>query len=200
MTNNFKLIGEYINRFKKDDDIFFHISVMIRHKDVEWFPNGKDNNSRTIYSVNVSSCEELYDLEKLISTICDAVHGRAYINLVPKSYFKAASRTLENATHIYTSKNYRGVQKAWSKGVHSASLKEYNLFLIDIDEPDIHRVDEIKNYINTELRPLGDKVVIQVPSRTGIHILCKKFDTLSFSKQFPNIDVKKNAMTILYSF
>ena len=64
MTNNFKLIGEYISRFKKDDDIFFHISVMIRHKDVEWFPNGKDNNSRTIYSVNVSSCEELYDLEK----------------------------------------------------------------------------------------------------------------------------------------
>lgn len=200
MTNNFKLIGEFIDRFKKDDDIFFHISVMIRHKDVEWFPNGKDNNARTIYTVNVSSSEELYDQEKLISTICEAVHGRAYINLVPKSYYRAASRSLENATHSYTSRNFRGVQKAWSKGVNAASIKEYSLFLVDIDELDKHRVDEIKNYINSDLRPLGDKVVIQVPSKTGIHLLCKKFDTLTFSKKFPNIDVKKNAMTILYCF
>lgn len=201
MTNNFKLIGEYIDSFGKIySDWFFHISVMIRHKDVEWFPNGKNNNARTIYSINVSSVEELYDQEQLISTMCDSLHARAYINLVPKSYEKAASWALENSVHNYTTKNYYGLSRSWSRGVDAASIKEYSLFLIDIDEPDKHRVDEIKNYINNDLRPLGDKVVIQVPSKTGIHLLCKKFDTLSFSKQFPNIDVKKNAMTILYSF
>lgn len=201
MTNNFKIIGDFIDSFGKiDSDWFFHISVMIRHKDVEWFPNGKNNNARTIYSLNVSSSEELYDQEKLITTMCDSLHARAYINLVPKSYEKAASWALENSVHSYTSKNYFGLSRSWSRGVDAASIKEHSLFLIDIDEPDIHRVDEIKNYIDEHLQPMGDKVIIQVPSRTGIHLLCKKFDKLEFNNKFPDIDVKKNAMTILYCF
>ena len=200
MTDNFEQISKYIESFPPMKDMFFHISVMIRHKDVEWFPDGKNNNARTIYSVNVSSAQELNDQKKLISTMCDALNARAYINLSPKSYPAAAAIALENATHSYVTKNYKGLQNSWSKGVAKASIKKYILYLVDIDEPDKPRVNEIIKYLNGELRPSGDKVVLQVPSRTGIHLICRKFDTKNFEEKFPGIDVKKNSMTILYSF
>ena len=197
MTDNFDNIAEYLNRKNITDDMFFHISVMIRHKDVEWFPKGKNNNARTIYSVNISSVEELYDHRKLITTLCDSLTARAYINLVPKLYSVAAGRTLENATQNYVSHNYKGVQSSWSKGVNAASVKNESLYLIDIDEEDLNITEDIINFINN-LRPSGNKIVLKNNSRTGLHLICKKFDTKTFNEKLPSIDVKKNAMTILY--
>lgn len=197
MTDNFDRIASYIKNKNITDDMFFHISVMIRHKDVEWFPKGKNNNARTIYSVNISSVEELYDHRKLITTLCNSLTARAYINLVPKTYSAAAGFALENATQNYVSKNYKGLQSSWSKGVSGASVKNESLYLIDIDEDDYNKTGDISNFIY-ELRPVGDKVVLQNDSKTGLHLICKKFDTKAFSEKYPNIDVKKNAMTILY--
>lgn len=200
MVNNFKLIANYIDSFETNEDMFFYVSVIVRHKDVDWFPNRKNNDDRTIFSVYIGSSKELFEYENIITALCDSIKARAYINIVPKSYFEAASLTLEHVTKTYIAKNYKGIKNSWSKGVGNSSLKEYKLFLVDIDEHDKHRVDEIKNYINNQIRPIGDKVVIQVPSRTGIHLLCKKFDTLEFRKQFKGIDIHKNGLTILYSF
>lgn len=201
MTDNFLPISKYIDEsFKNNEDMFFHISVMIRHKDVEWFPKGKNNNSRTIYSVNVSNSTELNDQYKLISTLCDSLNARAYINLVPKSYKKSAGEALRNATNAFTTQNYKGLQSSWSKGVAAGSIKEHSLYLVDIDDEYINKVHEIHDFINFNCKPLGYKVKLKLPSKSGWHLLCEKFDTKEFNKEYPEVGVKKNAMTILYSY
>lgn len=200
MTDNFDLIADYISEFDIDQDTFFHISVMIRHKDVEWFPKGKNNNARTIYSLNISSVEELYDNKLLITTLCNSLKARAYICIIPKSYKKAAANALENATQSFITENYKGLQSSWSKGVSKSSKVAYNRFLVDIDESELTRADEIIKYINEELDPSGDKEIISIPSKTGVHLICKKFNSKKFVEKFPNIDIKKHGLTILYTF
>ena len=197
MVDNFDKIAAYLETKTITDDMFFHIRVMIRHKDVEWFPHGKNDNARTIYSVNITSVEELYDQKRLISTMCDALSARAYINLVPKTYTSAASIALENATRSYITKNYIGLQSSWSKGVAHANIKSESLYLVDIDKEDLDKTDEVCNFINT-IRPEGNKLVLTINSKTGLHLICKKFDTNLFNETYPSIDVKKEANTILY--
>lgn len=198
MTDNFKLIADYIDKLNLNDDQFLHIQVMIRHKDVEWFPKGKNNNARTIYSLNISKSQDLWDHEKLLKTLSNSLNARVYINLTPRSYKDVAKLALVHSTENFTSENYKGLSKSYSYAIGKQKIKEHHLYLIDIDAPEMYLIDEIINYINNDLKPLGDKVVLLVPSKTGMHLLVRKFDKLKFNERYPNIDIKSNNPTILY--
>lgn len=198
MTDNFKKIADYIDSLNLDSDSFVHIQVMIRHKDVEWFPRGKNNNARTIYSINISNSQDLWNHEILLKKLADSLNARVYINLTPRSYKEVAKLALVHSTENFTTENYKGLGKSYSYAIGKQKNKENHLYLIDIDAPELHLVDEIINYINNDLKPLGDKLVLRLPSKTGVHLLVKKFDKLKFNEKYPNIDIKSNNPTILY--
>lgn len=198
MTDNFEKIADYIDNLDLDSDSFIHIQVMIRHKDVEWFPKGKDNNSRTIHSLNISSSQDLRNHKMLLKQLANSLNARVYINLTPRSYKEVAKLALMHATENFITENYRGLSKSYSYAIGKQKNKKNHLYLVDIDAPEMHLVDEIINYINDDLKPSGGKLVLRLPSKSGIHLLCKKFDTLKFKEKYPDIDVKSNNPTILY--
>jgi len=48
------------------------------------------------------------------------------------------------------------------------------------------------------LRPEGPKVEVVIPTKSGVHLITKRFDVMEFKKQYPDIDIQKKNPTLLY--
>ena len=47
-------------------------------------------------------------------------------------------------------------------------------------------------------RPIGQKVISIVPTKSGVHLISKPFDLQEFTKKYPHIDIHKDNPTNLY--
>ena len=77
-------------------------------------------------------------------------------------------------------------------------LKTYEKrWIVDIDTPDFKVVCDISNFI-TSLNPVGSKSEAIIPTRSGYHLITKKFDLATFKQRLPEFDVQKKNPTLLY--
>lgn len=59
-------------------------------------------------------------------------------------------------------------------------------------------VEEEKTWID-HCRPHSeDKVITTIPTKSGYHLITKRFDVLEFKKKYPEIDIQKKNPTLLY--
>jgi hypothetical protein len=66
-------------------------------------------------------------------------------------------------------------------------------------------VDDIKEaspimmaHIDNECKPYGSKIESIIPTKSGHHLITKKFDVMKFKEKYPNIDIQKKNPTLLY--
>lgn len=71
--------------------------------------------------------------------------------------------------------------------------------MLDIDEEfEEGYYTTLYRYLRT-LSPIGEeKVVCEVPTKNGKHIILRTFDQHTFKKQYPALEVKTNNATLLY--
>ena len=70
-------------------------------------------------------------------------------------------------------------------------------WIVDVDDVDFYELKPIMGFIDS-LRPEGEKIEAIISTKSGYHLITKRFDVKEFEKQYPNIDIQKKNPTLLY--
>lgn len=212
MVNNFDIISNFINvQFPDgcwDADKFWHIQIMLRHKDnpnmVNELNTNKGNTNRMFMDVFIRDGVHLKENEEFISRICDSVGARAYINLSPKSYKKAAKQAGLNMIDAICTDNWKAARTAYKSAVAKSSMEK--LYMIDVDEKSESVVNYMLRLVEKSKNPQDTRPNLHlatIPTKNGFHIICKPFNCGSVmpvvsEKGLEAVEIKKDALTLLY--
>lgn len=194
MVNNFSEIKKLL-RFTTNDD-FYHLQVIKRkkeHSDLQ-----SDCVIKTFY---VTSSFFLDSKQDEIINLCTFHNARAYINLNRRSFEKMAFMMLTRTADLIRQGNFKAVSKAYESVCGSCSNEDQKKFIIDIDSPDFleEETNELVDFLS-ELEPVGDKFLAQIPTKNGIHIIAKPFNTQKFKEKYSTTDIHKDNGTILFAY
>lgn len=191
--DNLKLIRGLLH-FNDDGD-FYMLYVLKRKKDQ---PAGERDNHQSVRTIKSYCIESLEHLEKRwdeIKMLCEVFGARAYIHV--------------------QSQNHRGVSLTMmmklAERIKSGSVNQHGLFdsavgsiptrekrwIVDIDSQSEQFDREIQEFVNG-LRPLGPKIIANVPTKQGHHLITERFDVQEFKKKYPDVDIQKKNPTLLY--
>lgn len=193
MIDNIDLIKPLLT-FDKEGD-FYMLYVFKRKKDQ---PEGERDNHqsvRTIKAYCINSIAYLDMRYEEIKQLCEAFKARAYIHVAKQNHMDVSLNMITeivtriksgqiNQQHVFDSVvgQIKTIEKRW---------------IIDID--DIKDASPIMMaYIDNECKPYGSKIESIIPTKSGHHLITKKFDVMEFKKKYPNIDIQKKNPTLLY--
>jgi hypothetical protein len=194
MINNIELIKPLLNFEEKGD--FYMLYILKRKKDQ---PEGERDNHqsvRTLRSYCIKSIEQLEAKYDEIQLLCETFKARAYIHV-------------QKQNHRDVSLN---MMVALAQRIQDGNLEQQNLFdsvvgqlktyekrwVVDIDNRDEIYDREIQEYINTQCRPFGMKIITNIPTKNGHHLITERFDVMEFKKKYPDVDIQKKNPTLLY--
>ena len=127
--------------------------------------------------------------------MCEIFKARSYIH-VQKQNHKDVSLNMMVALAQRIQDGNHEQQNLFDSVVGQLKTLEKR-FIVDIDVKDFKTLIEVGNFIN-ELRPIGDKVITTIPTKSGFHLITERFDVKSFSDVYPNIDIQKKNPTLLF--
>lgn len=194
MIDNLDLIKQLLN-FSNEGD-FYMLYVLKRKKDQHIDERSNHQSVRTIKSYCIDSIEYLDKRYDEIKMLCEMFKARAYIH-VQKQNQKQISLNMmvELAERI---KNGVHNQKHLFDSVVGKLKTEEKRWIVDIDDRDEELDKEIQLYINTCLKPVKMKILANIPTKNGHHLITERFDVKSFKEKYPNIDIQKKNPTLLY--
>ena len=195
MVHNFKQIRSLL-RFENVNDYYF-IEILKRRKD-----NPRLNvDSRFIKDYYVFSLEEFDELKDELLCTCEVAHARAYIRLNIRNSRATALHSLKRLADLIASNNTRasiGLCRRTSAEQHT----DHNIkFLIDIDSLDDLEFAKsvILDLFANSKDPKPGKIIAEIPTPNGVHLITTPFDVDKFKASCPMIPVYRDAPTVLYS-
>ncbi len=194
MIDNLNLIQPLLN-FDNEGD-FYMLYILKRKKDQ---PEGERDNHQSVRTIKSYCIDSQYYLNKRwdeIKQLCQMFKARAYIH-VQKQNHKDVSLDMMMllAERI---KNGNQNQKGLFDSVVGQMKTYEKRWIVDIDTKDNVEILKIKLTIDG-CQPFGeDKVITEIPTKNGYHLITKRFDVIEFAKRFPNIDIQKKNPTLLY--
>lgn len=175
---------------------------------IELIRRGKDNSDLPAANYHfknyyIYSWKDLEKYEEEIKNICKLFRLRAYASVNYKLMSQVSLDTTAEcarriAAHDYK-KFYNIFESCSGKFVHSGN----NLWIVDIDgDYSKESINKLQEYINLQDSKYDEKVVFKMPTKHGIHLICRPFDLQGFTQNF-NLDleipdIKKNHLTLLY--
>ena len=197
--------------FNEGDNMFFHCQIVSRAKDHKG--ENKKVKEGAIKTYFIRSREHLDSLKDEIILLCEHYGARAYINVAGKDFKSLQTlMLLKLANDIH-----QGVVRNPRKCLNSAAgeLKSrIPKWIVDID--DVSLKDSIKDKLfelyaqaysskGTNISVETIKAVshlnifAEIPTKNGLHLIVRPFNTKAFNESFPNVDIHKNSMgTLLY--
>lgn len=192
MIDNLELITPLLE-FTDEYD-FYKITILIRKKDQEIKENHQSSRIIKVYYIDNLDC--LHKKYDEIKKLCELFNARAYINLKKYNHKDIGIKMIELISKQISSKQYIH-NNIFDKALE-ASSNSSNKRLIDIDTKDENFDRDIQEFINKKCKPYGNKIILNVPTNQGHHLITKKFDLQTFKKKYPKIDVHKHNFTVLY--
>lgn len=193
MINNIEIIRTLLN-FENEGD-FYMLYVFKRKKDQ---PEGERDNHqsvRTIKTYCISSIEYLDKRYDEIIELCEMFKARAYIHIQKQNHKDVAMNMItEIVTRIQSGQINQ--QHVFDSVVGQLKTMEKR-WIVDVDDKDTNKLVEITALIHS-LRPEGDKLIAALPTKSGYHLITKRFDVQSFKNVYPDIDIQKKNPTLLY--
>ena len=193
MIDNLELIKPLLN-FEKEGD-FYMLYVFKRKKDQ---PEGERDNHqsvRTIKTYCINSIEHLEKRYEEIKQLCEMFKARAYIHVQSQNHFDVGMEMIKTIIDRVQS-GQSNQQHVFDSVVGKIKTQEKR-WIVDIDTKE----NGIENLISNEihmLRPEGPKVEAIIPTKSGYHLITKRFDVMQFKKMYPEIDIQKKNPTILF--
>ena len=191
--NNIELIKPLLN-FDNEGD-FYMLYVFKRKKDQ---PVGeKDNHQsvRTIRSYCIRSIEQLEKRYDEITMMCEVFKARAYIHIQKQNHKDVALEMMMALAQRIRDGQFEQ-QNLFDSVV--GQLKTYEKrWIIDIDTKDWMVATAIHQHID-ECRPEGNKIEAIIPTKSGYHLITKRFDVMKFREKYPDVDIQKKNPTLLY--
>ena len=194
MINNIELIKPLLSFTELGD--FYMLYVFKRKKDQ---PEGERDNHqsvRTIKSYCIDSIEYLEKRYDEIIQLCEMFKARAYIHIQKQNHKDVSLEMMM----LLAERIKNGVQN--QKGLFDSvvgQLKTYEKrWIVDIDTKDNKEILNIKLVIDS-CQPFGkDKIIAEIPTKNGYHLITERFDVMEFQKKYPDLDIQKKNPTLLY--
>jgi hypothetical protein len=194
MIDNLELIKPLLNFEKKGD--FYMLYVLKRKKDQ---PEGERDNHQSVRTIKTYCVDSIEYLEKRydeIKTLCEVFKARAYIHIQKQNHFDVGMEMIK--TIIDRVQSGQSNQKNVFDSVVGQLKTNEKRWIIDIDTKDIIEIGKITYVIDRLCRPLGNKIIETIPTKSGVHLITEKFDVMEFKKHYPEIDIVKKNPTLLF--
>lgn len=193
MINNLKLIKPLLNFENKGD--FYMLYVFKRKKDQ---PESERDNHQSVRTIKTYCIESIDHLERRydeIIQLCEMFKARAYIHVQKQNQFDVSLNMMVALAQRIQDGNHN--QKGLFDSVVGQIKTQEKRWIVDIDVKDFDYVTELADYIDS-LRPEGGKVEAVIPTKSGVHLITKRFDVKTFSEKYSDIDIQKKNPTLLY--
>jgi hypothetical protein len=192
MIDNLRQIKPLLN-FDNDGD-FYMLYIFKRKKD-QTTDKANHQSVRTIKTYCIESVEGLESRYDEIIQLCEMFKARAYIHIQKQNHKDVAMNMITEIVNRIQSGQIN--QKNVFDSVVGQIKTQEKRWIVDIDVKDFDYVSELADYIDN-LRPEGPKVEVVIPTKSGVHLITKRFDVMEFKKQYPDIDIQKKNPTLLY--
>jgi hypothetical protein len=191
MIDNIEIILPLLKFESKDD--FYYLQILQRKKENP----GLGRNSRVIKNYYIKSEKHLLDRYDEIKKLCKIFNARASIRLNKRSFEKVAFKAMVNIANSMSNKEYSFIKASYDRACGLGHNDKEKKWIIDIDgEVPEYWKNDLVNYINN-IEPKDNKVIIEIPSKSGFHLITKPFNTQKFSMDY-QLDVHRNNPTNLY--
>lgn len=181
----------------KDEHSFYMLYIFKRKKDQPLKVQNQHQSVRTIKSYCVESIEYLENRYEEIKQLCELFNARAYIHVQSQSHIDISYALIEELGKRGKNKQYR-LQHIFDSVV--GKLKTYEKrWVVDIDTKNKDYIQWVGKFIDFKCRPdTIDKVITRIPTKSGVHLITKRFDVKRFKEVYPDIDIQKKNPTVLY--
>jgi len=199
MINNIEIIKPLLN-FEKAGD-FYMLYVFKRKKDQ---PEGERDNHQSVRTIKTYCIESIDHLDRRYDEIiqmCEMFKARAYIHVQKQNHFDVSLSMMVDLAQRIQNGNHN--QKGLFDSVVGQIKTQEKRWIVDIDTTSQHIQNMIINTIET-IKPIGDsKIIAQIPTKNGIHLITKRFDSMEFDKQLKQRgeelpDIQRKNPTLLY--
>lgn len=180
-------------QFESEDD-FYYLQILQRKKENPQL----GSNSRVIKNYYIGSVEYLEGKYDEIKDLCNQFNARAMLRLNKRSYRKVAFKAMQNVANSMANGEYSFVRKSYDRACGNGHNDKNKTWIIDIDG---ECSDDFVSKVNAQIcgsAPSGHKILIQLPTKNGIHLITKPFDLRDFKDTFPEIDIHKDNPINLY--
>jgi hypothetical protein len=193
MINNLELIKPLLNFENKGD--FYMLYVFKRKKDQ---PEDERDNHQSVRTIKTYCIESIDHLERRydeIIQLCEMFKARAYIHVQKQNQFDVSLNMMVALAQRIQDGNHN--QKGLFDSVVGQIKTQEKRWIIDVD--DVDDVSPIMMaYIDNECKPYGSKIEAIIPTKSGHHLITKKFDVMKFKEKYSEIDIQKKNPTLLY--
>ena len=193
MIDNLKLIKPLLN-FEKEGD-FYMLYIFKRKKD-QTTDKANHQSVRTIKSYCIESVEHLEHKYDEIIQLCEMFKARAYIHIQKQNHKDVGMNMITEIVNRIQSGQINQ-KHVFDSVVGQVKMREQK-WIVDVDNNDEQYDREIQEYINTKCRPEGNKIIANIPTKNGHHLITERFDVMQFKELYPDVDVVKKNPTILY--
>jgi hypothetical protein len=199
-VNNFDSIRAMLEF--PDENSFYFLQVLKRRKDNPDL--GKD--MKHIADYYIYSLEQFDELKPRIITQCDVENARAYFRINRRDAKKVAMQVLKRTVDYIMSEDYRAVKNAFASCAGEFHSDPDKKWIVDVDWKDIPEGVDQDGYLNEIILKVQelvaetrrDDTVRTIPTKNGIHVICRPFNLQKFRDAYEAIDVHKDNMVILY--
>jgi len=193
MINNLDIIKPLLN-FTEEGD-FYMLYILKRKKDQPKEERDNHQSSRTIKTYCIDSLDYLDSKYEEIMQLSELFKARAYIHIQKQNHKDVAlDMMMLLAERI---KNGQHNQKNLFESVVGKVKRMENRWIVDIDDKDEKELAKTIAILD-ETRPEGNKVEAVIPTKSGYHLITKRFDVDMFRKSYPQVDIQKKNPTLLY--
>lgn len=195
MRDNFEIVKPLLEF--DEPNTFYFIQVIKRRKE------NPDMSIGTAIMDNfyIYEAADLDRIKEKIIERCIKHNARAYINLNKLNLEKVALFTLKQATDLIIQGQFKAVKNAYATACGNHHSQDDKRWVVDIDEEDLGRLPEIRSEIeklHDEITKNRYKILAEIPTKTGVHIITNPFNMKAFGDKFSKIDVHKNSPTLVY--
>jgi len=177
MIDNIEKILPLLN-FETLDD-FYYLQILQRKKENPQL----GSNSRVIKNYYINSQDYLLKHYDEIKKLCEVFNARASIRLNKRSYEKVGFKAMTNLANTMMNKEYSFLKASYDRACGLGHNDKNKTWIVDIDENEVIWLEQIINAIQP-CEPAGNKIVVQIPSKTGIHLITKPFNVLQYQNNF----------------
>ena len=194
MIDNIELIKPLLN-FENEGD-FYMLYVFKRKKDQ---PEGERDNHQSVRTIKTYCVDSVEYLEKRydeIKQLCEMFKARAYIHVQKQNHKDVSLEMMVSLAERI--RNGQTNQKGLFDSV-VGQIKTYEKrWVCDIDNKDDNYLLNVMRVINS-CPPFGkDKIISEIPTKNGYHLITERFDVIEFKKHFPELDLQKKNPTLLF--
>jgi len=196
--NNFEQIRGLLS-FPEETSFYF-LEIIKRRKENPELPK----HAKLIRDYYIYSLEEFDKLRLVVEALCEENNARAYFRLNVRDSKKIALQFNKRIAELLITEDYKAIPRCYAAVVGEFHSDVDKKWLIDLDYPEEGRNLKwdatrkvIIDHINS-LQPEGDKIIAEIPTKNGLHLITKPFRMDLFRGVHPDVDVHKDNPTILY--